>query len=73
MAQLTSEIGDKEDAIFAYRESLAIEERLAAANPTVTRLQDNLVSVHNALGTLLRETGKPGEAPRCPRESASDP
>ena len=62
LAKLTSEIGDTEDALFAYRESLAITERLAAAKPSDTRLQENLVSTLNPMGILLRETGKPEEA-----------
>jgi serine/threonine-protein kinase len=61
---LTSAIGDKQDALAAYAESLAIQERLARANPSVTAVQRDLGLSHNIIGSLLRETGKPADAMR---------
>jgi len=59
---LTDEIGDKEDALIAFRESLAILQKLADANPAVTRFQHDLASTHGNIAKLLNATGKPGEA-----------
>jgi len=59
---LTSEIGDEQDALIAYREALAIFQKLVNADPAVTRFQSELGTVHNNIGVLLRDTGKPGEA-----------
>ncbi len=58
----TSEIGDKEDALAAYREALAIRQRLVDADPTVTASLAGLPRCYNRLGRALDETGKPAEA-----------
>jgi eukaryotic-like serine/threonine-protein kinase len=62
LGELTNEIGNKEDALTAYREVLAIRRKLADANPTVTKLQRALAGSHHNIGILLRATGKPVEA-----------
>ena len=62
LGNLTDEIGDKQDALIAYRESLAIRQKLADANPAVIEFQSDLADSHNNIGILLRDTGKPAEA-----------
>jgi serine/threonine protein kinase len=57
LADLTDEIGDKRDAIRAYRESLAIRERLARDHPTISEFSKKVADTQNNLGILLRETG----------------
>ena len=39
LGQLTDEIGDKQDALIAYRESLSFGQKLADAKPTVAQFQ----------------------------------
>ena len=41
---------------------LAIQERLAQENPTVTEYQSDLAGSHNNIGNLYADTGKPAEA-----------
>ncbi len=62
LGELTTEIGDKQNALMAYQESLAIQQKLAAAMPTITAFQSNLVLTHLSIGQLHKETGKPGDA-----------
>src|SRR5262249_42376495 len=62
LGHLTSEIGDKQDALIAHAESLAIREQLADANPAVSEFQSALAKSHRDLGVLLRDTGKLAEA-----------
>jgi serine/threonine-protein kinase len=62
LGQLSAEIGDKQDALAAYQESLEIRRKLVDANPTVIEFQNNLSSSHNNIGLLLASTGKTGEA-----------
>jgi tetratricopeptide (TPR) repeat protein len=61
---LTAEIGDKEDALKAYRESLAIWQKLADAHPGVSEFQSSLARSHGLIGELLSVTGHPAEALR---------
>jgi tetratricopeptide (TPR) repeat protein len=58
LAILTDEVGDKQVALNAYAESLAIEERLARENPAVTTDQSDLAISHNNIGNLLHNTGR---------------
>ena len=58
LGRLTDEIGDKQDAIIAHREALAIRQRLADAHPIVFRYQRDLATSHNDLGKLLAITGE---------------
>jgi serine/threonine-protein kinase len=60
LGNLSREIGDEQDAIAAYRESLAIQQKLADAHPAV--FQRDLAHGHNNLGLLLRATGRPAAA-----------
>ena len=46
----------------AYESALAIRQKLADANPTVTEFQSDLATSHNNIGNLLSDTGKPAEA-----------
>ena len=62
LGYLTNEIGDKQDALRAHEEALAIRERLARESPSVTQFQSDLAQSHTAIGTLQRETGRPAEA-----------
>jgi serine/threonine-protein kinase len=62
LGYLTDEIGDKQDALIAYAESLAIRQRLADANPSVNEFQRDLAACHHNIGLLLQETGKPADA-----------
>ncbi len=62
LGHLTNEIGDKQDAVIAYQESLAIRRRLADAQPFVTEFQRDLAASYNNMGVLLSETGKPSGA-----------
>ena len=62
LGNLTDEIGDKQDALRAYEESLAIRERLARENPSVTQFQSDLAASHNNIGILQSATGRPAEA-----------
>jgi serine/threonine-protein kinase len=59
LGRLTSEIGDKRDALRSYEESLAILGRLARENPSVAEFQRDLASTHNNIGSVQRETGLP--------------
>ncbi len=62
LGDLTKDIGDKEDALRAYEESMAIRQRLARENPSVTAFQIELAASHNNIGVLQSETGRPAEA-----------
>ncbi len=55
LGELTYEIGDKEDALRACEESLAIRERLATENPSVTQFQSDLARIHSKIGRLQGE------------------
>jgi tetratricopeptide (TPR) repeat protein len=57
LGQLTSEIGDKQDALRSYQESLSIRDRLARENPSVTEFQRDLAASHYETGKLQSETG----------------
>jgi tetratricopeptide (TPR) repeat protein len=62
LGKLTDAIGDKQDALIAYREALAIWQKLADAHPTVAEYQHQLAVSHYNIGKLLCETGKPAKA-----------
>jgi serine/threonine-protein kinase len=62
LGKLTSEIGDKQDALRSYHESLAIWARLARENPTVSEFQRDLVASHNNIANVQRSTGHPDQA-----------
>jgi tetratricopeptide (TPR) repeat protein len=62
LGKLTTTIGDKQDALIALRESLAIWQKLADAKPNVTMLQRNLANSHEQIGRVLSATGQTAEA-----------
>ncbi len=62
LGMLTDEIGDKQDALGAYEESLAIWDRLARQNPGDTTSQSGLAWAHHNIGRLERETGRTDDA-----------
>ena len=62
LGSLTNEIGDKQDALRAYQESLAIYDRLAREHPSVIEFQRSLAESQNNLGILLAATGQPAKA-----------
>jgi len=62
LGKLTDEIGDKQEALRAHVESLAIRERLAREKPSVTEFQTDLARSHHYIGSLKSETGRPVEA-----------
>ncbi len=62
LATLTDEIGDKQDALQSFQESLKIRERLARDNPNVPAFQRDLADSHHHIAVLLRATGKPQSA-----------
>jgi serine/threonine protein kinase len=57
LGALTSQIADRQDALIAYRESLAIYQKLADANPTVTEYQGRLANSQISLADVLKTTG----------------
>jgi tetratricopeptide (TPR) repeat protein len=62
LGNLSYEIGDKQDALNAYREALAILENRAKAEPASVPVQDALAALFTRMGVLLSETGKPNDA-----------
>src|SRR5207302_926954 len=62
LSKLSQEIGDQQDALIAIRQALALDQKLADANPDVARFRENLATSHHELGDLLSDTGKPAEA-----------
>ena len=60
--ELQDRMGKPSEAIAAFREALAIRQKLADDNPTDTKFQSGLAKIHNNIGNLLRDTGKPAEA-----------
>ncbi len=62
LGKLTDQIGDKQNALIAYRESLTIRQKLAEANPAVTEFRRDLATSYNSIGGILDATGKTDEA-----------
>jgi serine/threonine protein kinase/tetratricopeptide (TPR) repeat protein len=62
LAYLTSEIGDREDSLAGYRESLSIFRKLADAHPRVADYRSDLGLAHNNVGLQLHDTGRTAEA-----------
>ena len=73
--------GKLDEALKAYRDGLAIRERLAAADPGNTRWQRDLSVSYNKVGDVLMAQGKLDEALKayrdslaiCERLAAADP
>ena len=62
LGRITDEIGDKVEALRAYEESLAIRERLARENPSVTQFQSDLATILSRIGRLQIVIGRQTEA-----------
>ena len=62
-------LGDLEQALKAYRDSLAIFERLTAADPSNTRWQRDLSVSYEKIGDVLVAQGKLDEALKAYRDS----
>ncbi len=56
LAYLTNEIGDRQDALRSYEESLAIFGRLAREHPNVNAFQSNLAKDQTNIGLLESRT-----------------
>ena len=66
-------LGDVDEALKAYRDALAIRERLAATDPSDTRWQRNLAFSYNEVGDVLETQGKLDEALKAYRERRGRP
>jgi tetratricopeptide (TPR) repeat protein len=55
-------IEKREEALTAYRKAVAIQVKLAEANPAVTEFQRDLANHHENIGSLLTHLGQPVEA-----------
>ena len=62
IAQLQWESGKPVEALASDEKALAIQQKLAGANPSVTDFQRELASSHQNIGAELSATGKPAEA-----------
>src|SRR5262249_6057480 len=62
-------LGDVEQALKAYRDGIAIMERLAAADRSNTEWQSDLSISHNRVGAVLVAQGKLDEALKDYRDS----
>ena len=71
LGDLTNEIGDQQDALKAYRESLAIHQKLAEAHPTIAEYQLGLGNSYINIANVLRSTGELAAALKA-FESASE-
>jgi tetratricopeptide (TPR) repeat protein len=64
LANVTQELGSKEEAVEHYRHAASLAARLAADYPGVTEYQSDLFVCYNNLGEMLRLVGRPGEGER---------
>jgi tetratricopeptide (TPR) repeat protein len=62
IAVLLMETGKPAEAFQAFQNALAVQEKLAAANPRVGEYQSDVALGHNNVGTVLLRLGKPAEA-----------
>jgi tetratricopeptide (TPR) repeat protein len=62
LAVLLMEAGKPAEALQEFQNALAMQQKLADANPAVTGFQSDLALSHNNVGTVLVRTGKPEEA-----------
>jgi tetratricopeptide (TPR) repeat protein len=69
LGDVLSAQGDLGGALAAYREALAIAQRLAAADPSNTEWQRDLSVSHNKLGDVLSAQGDLGGALAAYREA----
>ncbi len=66
---LTSEIGNKQDALIAFQESLAIRQKLADANPANTDYQLDTAQSYEHIAGLQSASGKTVQAIEASRSS----
>jgi eukaryotic-like serine/threonine-protein kinase len=59
---LLAQTGKLAEGLPEHHKALAIRQKLADANPTVTLFQSDLAQSHSNIGSVLREMGKPEEA-----------
>src|SRR5262245_8825625 len=69
LAVLLMETGKPAEALEAFRKALAIQQKLADANPAVAGYRSDLALSHNNIGMVLLRTGKPEEALTAWREA----
>ena len=62
LAKLNELIGDKQDALIGFQESLEIRQKLADANPTDTQFLSDLATSQHNVGRLLHATNQLSEA-----------
>jgi eukaryotic-like serine/threonine-protein kinase len=62
LAHLSEQIGNKQDALAAYRESASIHQRLANADPSSSKPRRELAHTLYNMSILLRATGQQAEA-----------
>ena len=66
---LLYEKGDAAGARAAYDRALAIRQKLADANPSVTQIQHDLADIHYAIGGMLWATRRPRRGTRGVRQA----
>ena len=59
---LLKDTGHFAEALSEYRAGLAIQQKMAEANPEVNQFQQDLGVSHNNIGMMLSEMGQPYEA-----------
>jgi tetratricopeptide (TPR) repeat protein/tRNA A-37 threonylcarbamoyl transferase component Bud32 len=62
LGRLTSEIGDKEDAMKSYEQVISILERLVRVDPSSKKYRFELARIYNDIGHLDQETGRLADA-----------
>ena len=65
--------GKPAEALKSLESALAIQQRLADENPTVTLFQGELAVTHDNIGYVLGPTGKGAEALTILRAGTGDP
>ena len=72
-ALLTWELGLHEEALAAYRRSLALVEQMAAAAPADPDVRASLGKAHFRIGFTLQDDGPAGRGPAVLRAGPGDP
>ena len=71
IAYVQFETGDPAEALATCGKALAIRQKLADANPGVTRFQLDLAMTHNNIGWMTSLTGDPAEQRACARQGTA--
>jgi tetratricopeptide (TPR) repeat protein len=66
---LLEESGKPAEALETHRKALAIRQKLAGDNPSITQFQTELAGIHNNIGIVLSRMGKPAEALEAYRQA----